>query len=267
MNLHRVAAILVTLSTFALGCYSPNISPGGFACGDGGACPDKFHCASNNRCYPDGDDRIDMAQVCISDASAPQVCSAAHASGQACNPGCQTGCNGCGWCAVVNGATKCLTGKAGTKDVGASCTPSLESDCMPGLYCQAECGTGRCYRICDSSDKSVCGTGSLCNVTANSRGDAGAFSFSLCSIVSTCDAVAQTGCPSAFACYPTIPAECDCPGTIADGQTCQYAAQCGRGSSCIGLNVNTSLCLHTCRTAADCPSGTCRNANPYGYCM
>ena len=138
---------------------------------------------------------------------------------------------------------------------------------MPGLYCQAECGTGRCYRICDSSDKSVCGAGSLCNVTANSRGDAGAFSFSLCSIVSTCDAVAQTGCPSAFACYPTIPAECDCPGTIADGQTCQYAAQCGRGSSCIGLNVNTSLCLNTCRTAADCPSGTCRNANPYGYCM
>ena len=193
--------MLFSLQALVLGCYSPNIAKGGFICGDGGACPDKFHCALDNRCYQEV---IDMAPVCTSDASAQQVCSALPASGQACNPGCQMGCDGCGWCAVVNGATRCLTGKAGTKDVGAVCTPSLESDCMPGLYCQAECGAGRCYRICDASDRGVCGAGSMCNLTGHSSGDAGTFSFTLCSLVAggTCDAVAQTGCGALgpFAC-------------------------------------------------------------------
>jgi hypothetical protein len=265
-NFFRNVAAGIATALFAVGCYSPNINPGSYTCGSDGGCPDKFHCAANNRCYPEGA-ALDMAPACNSDASAVQVCSAPHASGQTCNPGCQTGCDGCGWCAVVNGATKCLTGKPGTKDVGSVCSPSLESDCLPGLYCQPECGTGRCYRICDSSDKSVCGTGSMCNLAANSRGDAGTFSFSLCSIVSTCDAVAQTGCPTAFACFPTIPTECDCPGSMANGQACQLAAQCGRGSSCIGLSASMSLCLQTCRTTADCTAGTCKNANPYGYCM
>jgi len=268
MCLRWAAASLIGAVLLASACYSPNIKSGGFACGDGGACPDKFHCALDNRCYQGDAANIEMPPpVCTADASAPQVCSAPHVTGQACNPGCQTGCNGCGWCAVVSGATKCLTGRAGTKDVGATCTPSLESDCLPGLYCQPECGTGRCYRICDSSDKSVCGSGSLCNLTATSHGDAGSFTFSLCSIVSTCDAVTQTGCPAAFACYPAIPTECDCAGAVADGQPCQLAAQCGRGSSCIGLSGTTSLCLKTCKANSDCTAGMCRNATPYGYCM
>jgi hypothetical protein len=264
-NLRRIVAVLWSLQAVALGCYSPNIAPGGFACGADGGCPDKFQCASNHLCYQ-GDANIPL--VCNSDASAPQVCPALHASGQTCNPGCQTGCDSCGWCAVVNGATKCLTGKAGMKDIGMACAPSLESDCMPGLYCQPECGAGRCFRICDSSDKSVCGSGSSCNVAGISRGDAGTISFSLCSIVSTCDAVAQTGCPTALACYPTIPAECDCAGTVANGQPCQLAAQCGRGSSCIGLSTTMQVCLQSCRNTTDCLSGTtCMNAAPYGYCM
>jgi hypothetical protein len=268
MFLRWAAATLMGAALFAAACYSPNIGRGGYACGTDGGCPDKFHCASDHRCYQEADASIDMPVVCEADASVPKVCPAPHASGQVCNPGCQTGCS-CGWCAVFNGATKCLTEEPGTKDVGTVCTPSLESDCMPGLYCQPECGAGRCYRICDSSDKSVCGTGSKCNVAGNSRGDAGAFSFSLCSIVSACDAVAQTGCPTAFACYPTIPTECDCPGAVADGQGCQLAAQCGRGSSCIGLSTTMSICLQTCRINTDCTTAgtSCKNANPYGYCM
>jgi hypothetical protein len=267
MYLRRSATTLMGAALFFAACYSPNIGRGTYACGSDGGCPDNFHCAPNHRCYQEADAQYDMAVACKSDASVPQVCAAPHASGQVCNPGCQTGCNGCGWCAVVNGATECLTGKPGTKDVGAICSPSLESDCLPGLYCQPECGTGRCYRICDSSDKSVCGSGSTCSVAGNSHGDAGTFSFSLCSIVSTCDAVGQTGCPAPFACYPTIPTECDCPGTVANGQSCQLAVQCGRGSSCIGLSSMTQVCLQTCRSNSDCTSGTCMNANPYGYCM
>ena len=277
MCLRWAAATVLGAALVLVACYSPNIGRGGFACGDGGACPAKFHCASNNLCYSEADASFEMAPACNADASVPQVCSAPRASGQACNPGCQTGCS-CGWCAVVNGATKCLTGKAGTKDVGAICSPALESDCMPGLYCQPECGTGRCYRICDASVSGICGGASKCNLAGSSRGDAGAFSFTLCSLVGgdTCDAVTQTGCKDpAFACYPTSPTtECDCPGTVADGQTCQLAAQCGRGASCIGLNSTTQICLQTCRTNADCTSGTCsctasgtcNSASPYGYC-
>ncbi len=271
MDLRRIAAVLVAASLGALSCYGPNIADGSYACGADGGCPDKFHCASNHLCYQKADATFDMQAVCKSDASAPQVCSAPHASGQTCNPGCQTGCNGCGWCAVVNGATKCLTGKAGTKDVGAVCSPSLESDCTPGLYCQPECSTGRCYRICDASDRGVCGAGSMCNLTGRSSSDAGTFSFTLCSLVAggTCDAVAQTGCSaSAFACYPTVPTECDCPGTVATGQPCVFAADCLRGASCIGLTMATKVCLQTCKTQSDCNTGTtCMNASPYGYCL
>lgn len=270
MFLRWAAATVMSAALLVEACYSPNIASGGYACGTDGGCPDKFHCASNHRCYQEADASFDMEPVCKSDVSAPKVCSALPTSGQACNPGCQTGCDGCGWCAVVSGGTRCLTGKAGTKDVGAVCSPSLESDCMPGLYCQPECGTGRCYRICDASDRAICGTGSMCNLAGNSHGDAEAFSFTLCSFVGggTCDAVAQTGCGApAFACYPTVPTECDCPGTVATGQPCAFAADCERGASCIGLSRTNSVCLQTCKSSADCTSGTCMNASPYGYCM
>ena len=273
MNLRRVAAMLVGLQTLAIACYSPNIVDRGYACGSDGGCPDKFHCASNHLCYQEADASIEML-VCKSDASAPQVCSALRASGQACNPGCQTGCNGCGWCGVVNGATKCLTGKAGTKDVGAVCSPSLESDCMPGLYCQPECGVGRCYRFCDSSDQGVCGTGSACSVNAMRPGDAGGvLPFTLCSLVSSCNAASQQGCDLPFACYPTGRANpstvCECAGSLATQQQCYFTDQCVRGDNCIQFGTTSAgICLQTCTVSGDCTSGICQNQNPvYGYCM
>jgi hypothetical protein len=273
MGLRRIAAVLIVAPLMALGCYSPNIGSGRYACGADGGCPDNFHCASNHLCYQ-GNDSFDMSPVCESDASAPQVCSAVPANGQTCNPGCQTGCGGCGWCAVVDGVTKCLTGKAGTKDVGAMCDPSLESDCGTGLYCQPECGVGRCYKFCDGSDTSVCGTGSSCSVTAIKPGDAGgALSFTLCSLVSTCDAVAQTGCDKPFGCYPTgksNPASvCECAGSFPTLQVCFFTDECMRGDNCIGfVTTGQSICLQTCVTNTDCNSGTCQNQMPtYGYCM
>jgi hypothetical protein len=275
MGLRRIAAVLIVAPLMALGCYSPNIGEGNYACGSDGGCPDKFHCASDHRCYQKADASIEMPPpVCTSDASAPQVCSALPASGQACNPGCQTGC-GCGWCAVVNGATKCLTGKAGLKDVGALCDPSLESDCAAGLYCQPECGAGRCYRFCDSSGASACGTtGSACSVTARKPGDAGgALSFTLCSLVSTCDAVSQKGCDAPFACYPTGKTNpstvCECAGSLPTLQGCSFTDQCVRGDNCIGFGMTAqAMCLQTCVTPADCSTGTCQNPMPmYGYCL
>jgi hypothetical protein len=275
MDLRQVGRLLIGLPVLVLGCYTPNISPGGFACGDKGACPDNFQCNTvNNRCYQGPHD---ASLVCDAVTTVAQVCSAEQVAGQVCNPGCQTGCGGCGWCAVVDGATTCLTGPGGTKAVGDVCDPAIQSDCSPGLYCQPECGSGRCFRFCDSSDATVCGTGSECS-TAARKSDGSALPFALlCTLVDTCDPVTQMGCQSvAFACYPGTPNECDCAGTIGTGQGCPLglASQCIAGDSCFGIpngtGGTTNTCLPTCKTAADCKSvGTCMNAgtNFYGYCM
>jgi hypothetical protein len=272
-NLRRVVAMLFGLQALALGCYSPNIQDRGYSCGDSGACPAHFHCASNHLCYQ-GDASIEMPVVCNSVTNTTPLCSVPPAGNQACDPGCQTGCNGCGWCAVVNGTAKCLTGTAGSKDVGAICDPSLESDCAAGLYCQPECGTGRCYKFCDSGT-TLCGAGSSCNVTAREPGDAGTtLPFALCGLLSTCDAVSQNGCDAPFACYPTgstSPATvCECAGSFASGTSCFFTDQCARGDNCISFKTtNQSLCLQTCTSTGDCATGTtCMNQMPmYGYCM
>jgi hypothetical protein len=265
------AATLLGAALFAVACYSPNIGPASYACGTDGGCPDKFHCAWNHLCYPAGDAGVPPA--CESDASVQQVCSTVPASGQSCNPGCQNGCNNCGWCAVLaNGVTKCLTESPGSKKIGDICDPSLKSSCLPGLYCQPECNSGRCYRFCDVLDKNACGTGSTCSIAGKVYGDGGTLSFELCSLVSTCDAVTQKGCDLPFACYPTgltPPTECDCPETVTTGQPCGFRAQCVRGDSCVGPAQMSAICLQTCLATSDCTSGTCMNpANTaYGYCL
>jgi hypothetical protein len=278
MGRRRIAAVLVTGALIAFGCYSPNIRSGGFACGDGGACPDNFQCNPvNHLCYPGPHDAAVEKLICKSDATVPQVCPAEQVSGQMCNPGCQTGCGDCGWCAVVAGATTCLTGHGGTKTVGDVCDPANQTDCAPGLYCQPQCGTGRCGRFCDSSDATVCGTGSTCSVAAR-KSDGSRLAFAtLCSLVDACDPVSQMGCPStAFACYPGSPNECDCTGTVATGQGCPngLANQCIAGDSCFGIRNSagdtTNTCLPTCKATADCKSGgSCMGATStlYGYCM
>lgn len=280
-NLRRVVAVLWSLQAVALGCYSPNIAPGGFACGDGGACPDKFQCnASNNRCYQEADASFDMQVVCKSVTTVQPVtsafCSKAAASGQ-CNPICQTGCNDCGWCAVAGGAATCLTGTAGKKDVGATCDPSKNADCLPGLYCQPEtCGTvttGSCYRLCDPSDttnsvNNVCGAKSACNVAAKKNGG-GASLFELCSLI--CDPLSQSNmnCQSPFGCYPSgvTTTECDCAGSAATGDQCMLASTCAPGQTCAGPGGATT-CRPICTPTVGCTSGTCNipNGGASGFC-
>lgn len=77
MDLRRIAAVLVVSSLSVLGCYSPNIGEGTYACGPDGGCPDKFHCASNHLCYQKADAAIDMQAVCKAAATLPQTCSLA----------------------------------------------------------------------------------------------------------------------------------------------------------------------------------------------
>jgi hypothetical protein len=280
-NLRRLAfAVLATAAM--LGCYSPSIKSGGFSCGDGSACPDKFRCAADNRCYPVDKDAsldlpVDMPMVCTSMTSTTPVsgCSGG-AVGGACNPACQTGCS-CGWCAVAGGASKCLIGSAGSNDVGELCDPASSTSCKAGLYCQPECGdtTGRCYRYCpDINDTTVCGSGSKCNVALRKFGGGpSAATFLLCSLVSTCTVVPQGNCPGGFACYPfgATQTECDCQGTAATGVSCTATSQCQPGDQCVGP-PNATSCYQACNTSTDCMTGTtCVPPSSlgtlYGYCM
>ena len=64
----------------------------------------------------------------------------------------------------------------------------------PGLFCRAECGTGHCYKYCESdSDCPV--SGSTCALN-------GPGTYRLCSLPQpACDAIANTGCRPGFACF------------------------------------------------------------------
>ena len=269
MDLRRIAAVLVVCSLSVLGCYSPNIGEGSYACGSDGGCPDNFRCASDNRCYQ-GDAGFDMQVVCNAVATLPPICSLST-TGQPCNPGCQSGCS-CGWCGVVDSAASCMTGPPGKNDIGDLCDPTKTSDCKAGLYCLSECGVGRCYKFCDRSDPNVattCGTGSSCGMQVRLSAS---FSFYVCSLVSTCDAVKQD-CLAPFACYPAgvSGGECDCPGTFGTGQACGggVAHLCIKGDSCFNIS-GTNTCLQTCKGATDCASGTSCNQtamSTYGYCL
>jgi hypothetical protein len=278
MSFRRSLAPSVVVLFAALGCYSPNITPGGFVCGAADACPDNFQCAADHRCYRGKvDAAIDMACMSATSLSPVPGCSSG-AIGGACNPACQTECS-CGWCAVVGGASECLTGSAGTADVGEVCDPMNSKSCKAGLYCQPECGdkTGRCYRYCPSvTDTTFCGSGSSCNVTLRKfGGGVPTAGFLLCSLVSGCTVVPQYGCQTGFGCYPsgTTATECDCAGTGAIGDTCGVnLPTCAPGNLCIGPAGGTATCHQQCNMAngnADCTAGgTCSDSGTlYGYCM
>lgn len=252
------SVVALLAAVLGLGCYNPNITDGGLACGSGGACPDNFHCASDGRCHRAPDAGRDMGAVCTS-ATPPALCSRDRGS-RACNPTCNAGCT-CGWCgAEVDGTIACLTGTPGTKGVGEVCDPSRTTDCAPGLRCRNEnCkGAGRCYKFCDS-DVDCPTAGTTCSISGGT----------LCSLAdSACDPVVMTGCPSGFACYPTgTTAYCDCAGTAASGAGCVLTRDCMPGYGCVGP-LGGGVCKKVCKTSSDCGAlGVCTAAGAYGYCL
>ncbi len=281
-NLRRLAFAVLAMAAM-VGCYSPNITPGGFRCGDGSACPDKFRCAADGRCYREDMDAsldiaVDRPPVCTSVTSISTPVCASGAVGGQCNPSCQTECGGCGWCSVVAGASKCLIGTEGANDVGAVCDPissTISTSCKAGLYCQPECGdtTGRCYRFC-SQDNKDCGSGLTCTVNLRQVGGAAPMGqFLLCTLASaTCDVVGKADCPAPYACYPfgAQQTECDCAGTANTGEPCGPGVSCVPGDWCVQFGATgNSTCLQACNGSADCTmGGTCSNpGTKYGYCM
>jgi hypothetical protein len=268
-RLPQIAAWLAGAALLAVGCFNPNIAPGGFRCADGGVCPQNFHCAVDNKCYS-ANTGPDSGAMCESKPPSP-LCSTEPASGQACDPACQTGC-ACGWCDIVSGAASCSTTTQGTKSLGQVCDPTAaSSECAPGYFCQAECGkVGRCYRVCSGDgDCNAAASGtSTCSSTANSSG------FGLCTLPA-CDPfkVTGSGCPSGSACYAFSQTFCACAGTKAPGATCVNTADCQPGYTCVGSSSG-SYCAQLCDPAnpvcdADGGSASCSTLGSpsFGYCM
>ncbi len=264
----RTAGALLLTALSVVGCYNPNIVEGGLMCGPNRACPDDYKCASNSRCYRrDAGTDVPAAPQCMSTTPDAATCSR-PLDGQPCNPACEYGCS-CGWCAVSGGAVSCLTGKPGTKKVGDTCDSSNATDCSPGLYCLAECGTAHCHKYCDRAhDNADCASlGTTCSVTAiNNK----SYQFSVCALPqNACNPVTGGGCASGFACFAfSASVECDCAGTKTTGMGCKLLQDCAPGYTCINAGGDQS-CRKTCMTNGECPSGTtCVNQSPtYGYCQ
>jgi hypothetical protein len=258
----------------ASGCYRPDIAPGGFVCGDGGVCPDGFHCLSaDNRCWQG--DAGPPPPVC-SIPTPPSTCTTPPASGQPCNPACQFGC-ACGRCNVVKGAAQCNQ-TAGSKVVNDVCNVSAD-DCKPGLYCQPECNTpgfGRCYKFCSTG--ADCEDG-ICMALARNASFQPIPGFTVCDIAPQnppCDPIKNTGCPPDFndllGCYYQVGSGpyCDCKGTNPAGTTCALNNDCTPGEICLQTGPKPpAQCEELCSLSQNtCSAGDlCTPADStYGFC-
>lgn len=249
-------ALLATLS--GTGCFRPDITNGGFTCGQNGVCPDGFTCSSvDNRCYkPDAG-----PEACSSPPPAP-TCDEGPAGTDACNPSCQTGCT-CGRCTVAAGIAVCVT--PGNKTRGQLCNPAAD-DCEAGLGCVREsCGTnvGRCHEFCRTSTD--CTDGLSCSMTL----DGG---FRACALPATsCNGQTGDGCPAGFVCYYSRQGDttfCECAGQQDEADACTFYNDCIPGYTCVNI-AGASTCRRLCTTAGgECTAPqTCQPLGTlYGYC-
>ncbi len=167
----------------------------------------------------------------------------------------------------------------GTATDGQACTSNSAGDsCAAGLFCLS----GACRRFCDTAAAtSGCASDEACSLqlTWNGGPPAGERFFICVKTGSECDVLSQT-CVGTNACYFTqAGSKCLTPGTVADGQTCQYANDCTKGAACLSLNSAGARCHRLCAAASDagtadagvplsCSVGQCLTVGnfPYGVC-
>jgi hypothetical protein len=254
--LFSIATVLIALGSS--GCFRPDIANGGFTCGQAGACPDGFTCASvDNRCY-----KLDAGPEACSSLPPAPMCDDGPAGTDTCNPACQTGCT-CGRCTVAAGTAICLA--AGNKTRGQTCNPAAD-DCEAGLGCVREgCGTnlGRCYEFCRTGND--CADGLTCSVTL----DGG---FRACGLPPAgCNAQTGNGCSPGLVCYYRDLGDttlCDCPGQQDEADTCVFYNDCIPGYTCVSIS-GVSTCRRLCTNGGgECTAPqTCHPlGDPYGYC-
>jgi len=241
------AAVLAAL---AVGCYNPQIKDGGYLCATSGKpCPDGFTCGADGKCErspvtikpTDGGGQAgDGGQSMCTLPHVTALCQDPPASGKACNPTCQTGCD-CGRCNVVGDAPACVA--SGTAKLGQLCTSTSAGDsCGPGLIClQESCGNGlaRCYRHCTVDAQC---TNTICTIPIEDAAGADT-GFKTCDVPpQTCDPINNAGCPDpALNCYLTGDnlTLCDCPQNAdpkkqgMNGATCTIYSDCAPGFLCI----------------------------------
>jgi hypothetical protein len=301
----RIPAVPLALATllcvFALSCYRPNITNGGFKCnkrdgsssGSSKECPDGYVCDWDNLCKKartdagpevsdgnpdqreggiDADAQPDMGQQCFQ----PRAnCDPPDGGGGTCDPFCQTGCSGCKQKCSVNtlGALTCNDVVPGMlRNEFQSCTingigTAAQTDaCAPGLVCLEDAcggggGLGRCYKYCRVDAD--------CPDSQCYRALPGG--LRVCDVynVDTCNpTVAQTGCGTGQGCYIAIarPSHtvCDCPGDKNANSFCEGSRSCFPGLLCVDPNGSGAICLKVCElslSGADC--GALGSCRPY----
>lgn len=292
-----LGALVVFSTFFAAACFNPKATSGGLTCSNDPAhlCPAGYSCHAEH-CYKNGDPLTPtggsggasggggggtggaatggQAGGC---ATRTPLCNDVPASGEVCQPTCQTGACGCSsQCSVgSNGMATCAP--IGTKNVGDLCHMAPD-DCGPGLVCQAEaCGAGlaRCYRFC--RDFGDCGGSVPCTKTVRTAAGE-ATNYMACDVApSACDPIAQTGCgDSALVCYVVGPTStrCDCLGAnLPEGQPCTSSTACAPGLECVGAGAGDVSCQRLCRTSADCvrpdggAAGSCIPSGNFATCF
>jgi hypothetical protein len=265
-------------------CYGPKISPG-LRCATSPpmACPDGFVCVSD---------------ICLSRGSTSAL---GGAGGPAAGAGGDAGAGGLatdvgagaagggdvGGAGGVGGAGVAGGGQPGTRTLGQTCLvstagPGSPSDCVDGLECVEDCGTGggaRCYQLC--SLDSDC-PDSACSRTARVGG------HSICEIAyASCDPLATgTSCARATErCYLLSsttslagnPATvCDCSSNaMGVGDPCSDSRDCAPGLLCPpqgSVAAGSGYCWRLCDLTmgnAGCQNGqACRAfGTRWGYCF
>jgi len=189
------------------------------------------------------------------------------------NAGCEAG-QGCYFAAEMEGDPPApLCAPAGTLADGASCGNA--NDCQEGFICVGDPGV--CRRICCGDNDADCDpstTGQLCLINIVDA-DGEPTGVGACQLPDDCDPIAQTGCESPEACFPSGDGafSCTTPGDGTQGSVCDDA-QCAAGFLCIMQPDDMpSICAQVCDTAdpvCDADGTSCGGLTGYddiGVCV
>lgn len=234
--------ILVS-SLCLVGCFSPSIEDGGFACGRGDTCPQNYYCAQS-RCWsyygpgpepitPDaGSADVVSADLGVDSVSTPEVAQPLRLLGETCDP----------------------------RNAG---TAQRTDNCAVGLVCIDGNTQSVCFKRC--TDSAECGQASC----ENRSPEPGAAEVSVCGLpAATCSPRDLASCPGQRACYLSENRTV-CEITTGDNvrMACTYSRECLPGYAC-ATGAGAGYCRQMCDDVSLCPTGTtCRPVvGVLGYC-
>jgi hypothetical protein len=277
----RIALIALAFG----GCFTPSFDDAKTPCTANSDCPPGFHCASDNTCWHEGRDPVDMAVPLEADLATSDAASAdllgldllgvIKHKGEACSPTdtCDTGQCVDGYCCDSACTTACkacnVTGllgicsnvAVGTSPVGTrTCNGQPSSSCGLDGKCD---GNGNCR---DWVSGTVCAPGTCTNgnfvnpSTCNGTGNCVAGSGGSC---------APYVCKDSTQCYSSCSDSSQCSGSntctnmscgkLSNGQPCAG----GNGALCASGNCVDGYC---CDSACTMPCQACDAAGKQGTC-